>query len=313
MNKKTEKVKELYEAFPYPNFKNKLKAHYLDLDIISKRFKGKSIKYLDVGCGTGNGTIGMAVRNPSWDVHGIDLSNESIKIARSNAKKFHSKVSFTSNNILENNNFDFRFDLITSFGTIHHCTDPKKAICNMGDLLKKDGLMVIHLYGKEQDRIKFDIREVIDLFNEDLKDYENRFRIYLEVNKYFKNGIMDLSLNDLIKILRSNIKKIKYRINKIQPVPKWSKKYNRPDNIWIDHFCHPCEHTFDIKDVQELFNSTGLKVINMLNLSDDSIIPSNLKVQYEKLDQWKKWRIKELLMKSKKSILLIAEKQDKYE
>lgn len=83
------------------------------LNIISEiLFRGDEC-ILDIGCGSGNITKGLAEKVPNGNVIGIDPSSEMIQQATDDYLKTPN-LSFQLNNA-ENFKFDKKFDLITSF------------------------------------------------------------------------------------------------------------------------------------------------------------------------------------------------------
>ena len=64
-----------------------------ECDFLEKEFNfDKSIRILDIGCGTGRHCIEMAKRG--YDVTGIDLSEAQLRKAKSKAKEEHLKIEF---------------------------------------------------------------------------------------------------------------------------------------------------------------------------------------------------------------------------
>jgi 2-polyprenyl-3-methyl-5-hydroxy-6-metoxy-1,4-benzoquinol methylase len=169
MKKTTEIVKKLYEEFPYPNrnilSKEKL-IHYSDWieklienkeeKNIQKNFsfwKGK--KVLDSGCGTGEASVSIALKDAQ--VYGIDLSESSIAKAKILAQKMNveKNATFQVQDILQipNNQIYFKqnekkFDVVMALGSLHHTADARKAFEIISKMVKSDGLIVFGLYNK---------------------------------------------------------------------------------------------------------------------------------------------------------------------
>jgi len=112
--------------------------------------KWSNKKVLEIGCGIGTDAISF-LQNGA-DYYGIDISDESIKIA----KKRLSLYNYDSNRLFcinAENLLDLfeqeSFDLIYSFGVIHHMSDPIVVIDIIHKLLKKDAIFKLMLYSKE--------------------------------------------------------------------------------------------------------------------------------------------------------------------
>jgi ubiquinone/menaquinone biosynthesis C-methylase UbiE len=109
----------------------------------------KGMAVMDVGCGSGAITKGIAERvGPNGKVVGVDASNELISLARKNFSTIRN-LSFQQADILrfETNQ---RFDLITAARTMQWMNEPKRALVKMKSLLKKGGCISILDYNHEK-------------------------------------------------------------------------------------------------------------------------------------------------------------------
>ncbi len=141
-------VQQQYEDFPYPRwnaFEPLLKNEEIEAPL-----KGREIKVLIAGCGTGREAIELAAALPQADVLAIDLSRVSLAYAQAKAEHFGiENVTFKHADILELGVLEERFDYITSSGVLHHMKDPKAGWSVLNGLLKPDGLMRIALYSEQ--------------------------------------------------------------------------------------------------------------------------------------------------------------------
>lgn len=110
--------------------------------------KGKT--FLDIGSGSGLFSI-AAAKIGAVKVTGIDISKESVDISVQNKKIFlpNSKVRFLHKSIFDEDisRFD-KFDIVYSWGVLHHTGDMFRAIDISRGLVEKDGLFVIAIYNK---------------------------------------------------------------------------------------------------------------------------------------------------------------------
>lgn len=93
-----------------------------------KKWKGK--KVLEIGCGIGTDTMNFA--RAGAEVTAVDLSVESLKIAKHRAEIFglSDKITFYNANAEELSKTvpPQKYDLIYSFGVIHHTPHPERVI-----------------------------------------------------------------------------------------------------------------------------------------------------------------------------------------
>ena len=92
-----------------------------------ERWKGKRV--LEIGCGIGTDTMNFA--RAGADVTAVDLSEKSLEIARQRAAVFGlSNIQFYHGNAEELTSFvpGRGYDLIYSFGVIHHTPHPERVI-----------------------------------------------------------------------------------------------------------------------------------------------------------------------------------------
>lgn len=126
---------------------------------IVKIFKDHNVKkILDLGCGAGGNLVYLAKRG--FEVYGIDIAKEGIKVAKDWLKEnnFHTnlKVGNIYKKLPYNDNF---FDAVISVRVLHHARieDIRRAIKNVERVLKPNGLIFITVRKKiaKKDRLKF--------------------------------------------------------------------------------------------------------------------------------------------------------------
>ena len=71
-------------------------------------------RVLDVGTGSGCIALALKQKHPEWEITGIDISVEAIKIARENATRNHLNVSFLQTDIFSKGIENQSYDLIVS-------------------------------------------------------------------------------------------------------------------------------------------------------------------------------------------------------
>lgn len=108
--------------------------------------KWRNKKMLEIGCGIGTDATNFA-RNGA-DYHGIELSDRSLEITKKRFNVFGLEGKFANINAEDSIEMSkFReFDLVYSFGVIHHSETPSKIIKNVYDILKPGGTFKLMLY-----------------------------------------------------------------------------------------------------------------------------------------------------------------------
>lgn len=111
-----------------------------------KRWAGKRV--LELGCGIGTDTINFA--RAGAQVTAVDLSTKSLEIARQRAEVMGvaDRIQFFNANGEELSNvvpLD-EYDLVYSFGVVHHTPNPERAIAELRRYLKPGGTIKIMVY-----------------------------------------------------------------------------------------------------------------------------------------------------------------------
>lgn len=108
--------------------------------------KGK--KVLEIGCGLGVCSINFA--KAGAEVTAIDLSQKSIDIAKKNAEAVGvgDKINFFQGNAEELSSWlpKEKYDIVFSFGVIHHSPHPEKIIQEVKKYMKPKGIFKVMVY-----------------------------------------------------------------------------------------------------------------------------------------------------------------------
>jgi 2-polyprenyl-3-methyl-5-hydroxy-6-metoxy-1,4-benzoquinol methylase len=96
----------------------------------------------DVACGTGWSTIALARAYPQAEVHGLDLDEASIALARENAAQQGMEIPFEVRDAADPG-LAGRYDLVTCFEAVHDMARPVESLSGMRSLLADGGVVLI--------------------------------------------------------------------------------------------------------------------------------------------------------------------------
>ena len=144
-------VVAMYERHPFPAYTDKfrkaseemvLKMRLLGMDEAEYTHK----RILDCGCGTGEFTCWYAARDN--EMTAIDLSGPSIEHAKAYAAGYdlQDRITFRQHSVLDMDFPDASFDLVYSYGVLHHTPDPYRGFQNMVRVCKPDGVVILSVY-----------------------------------------------------------------------------------------------------------------------------------------------------------------------
>ncbi len=111
------------------------------------RWAGKRV--LEIGCGIGTDTMNFA--RAGAQVTAVDLSERSLEIARQRAKVYgYSNINFIQANVehLATEIPVEPYDLVYSFGVIHHTPNPRVALGQMRRFLARNGTLKLMVYNR---------------------------------------------------------------------------------------------------------------------------------------------------------------------
>ena len=110
---------------------------------IRKRFN-KNVSLLDVGCGAGLLTNALATEGHS--VTGIDLSEQSLEIAKT--KDATKKVQYLKANAYDLPFPTASFDVVSAMDILEHVENPNRLIEEASRVLKKGGIFFFHTFNR---------------------------------------------------------------------------------------------------------------------------------------------------------------------
>ncbi|HAJ60439.1 MAG TPA: SAM-dependent methyltransferase [Cyanobacteria bacterium UBA8543] len=159
----TEKIRQQYDSGLYPivplekspksdrvwlYIHNLLTPYYLRSKKVKK---ATEIDILDAGCGNGYTSLLLAEANPMAKIVGIDISEESIKLAKQRLQQHGFKNVEFHNLPIENiSNLGRKFDYINCDEVLYLLNDPVAGLRAMHSVLKPDGIIRTNLHSSLQ-------------------------------------------------------------------------------------------------------------------------------------------------------------------
>ncbi|MGQ9836767.1 MAG: class I SAM-dependent methyltransferase [Cyanobacteriota bacterium] len=249
-------VQAQYEAFPYPPVPydqpftgfSGLGSYTLAQYARTRTLKEPTgARFLVVGCGTGWEVHGIAASNPGYAaVVGIDISRPSLEIANRRLKYHGLKnCSVQYGDLLDPSTWpEGSFDMISSYGVIHHTADPVKALGNLVSRLAPDGVIALMLYNRSGRWHLYRIRKALELLGITPPATPEKIAFVRQL----LNGASPNSL--LAMHAQSN------------------KDYYLQDENIVDNFFHVNDIPFDIGEIPGFVAQVGLEFIDVAPYRD---------------------------------------------
>ena len=106
-------------------------------------------KVLEIGCGMA--TAGINFARYGADYTGVELSKESLELAKKRFEVYNQRGNFYEGNSEDLSDFVplDKYHLIYSWGVIHHTPHPEKVIKQISKYLSKDGVFKLMIYSSD--------------------------------------------------------------------------------------------------------------------------------------------------------------------
>jgi 2-polyprenyl-3-methyl-5-hydroxy-6-metoxy-1,4-benzoquinol methylase len=248
-----EKLRQQFDNTPYPrvpletfpNDPNRLYIHNLVTAYYQRNQKVISTRdrvILDAGCGTGYKSLELAVANPGAKVVGIDLSEESVKLARQRIE-FHNveNVEFYAMPLEELPSLGMEFDYINNDEVLYLLPDPIVGLKAMQSVLKPDGIIRTNFHSSLQRAV------------------------YLRSQKFFKSvGLMEgTSPESDVELVRQTMQNLKDHV--FIKSTAWSPLFETDDERLLANHLLQGDKGWTIPEFFEALNAAKLEFISMLD------------------------------------------------
>lgn len=171
-----EKIRQQFDNAPYPRIsletspKNNYQTLYLHNLVTAYYIRNQKVietegkVILDAGCGSGYKSLILAEANPGAKIVGIDLSEESVKLARKRLQ-YHGfeNIEFHALSIEDLPSLNQQFDYINCDEVLYLLPDPVVGLKAMKSVLKPDGIIRTNLHSSLQRSSYFAVQKVFKI------------------------------------------------------------------------------------------------------------------------------------------------------
>ncbi|MFB2898131.1 class I SAM-dependent methyltransferase [Aerosakkonemataceae cyanobacterium BLCC-F50] len=248
-----ERTRQQFDAAPYPRIPldqypndrkylsiyNLVTSYYLRNQRLIET-EGKVI--LDAGCGSGFISLALAVANPGAKVVGIDLSEQSVNLAKKRLNYHGFKnVEFYPLSIYDLPKLGREFDYINCDDTLYLLPDAIAGLEAMKSVLKPEGIIRANLH-----------------------NYRTRFQ-FLTSQKLFKlMGLMDGTPGD------SEIEQVRATMNALKDdvllkVNTWKTQYENNPEWYLANYLLQGDRGYTIPEMFAALKAADLEFISMVN------------------------------------------------
>ncbi len=174
-------VLSMYLAHPYPQWSKEERKGRLAFEICRYKFLGldefmPGARFLEVGCGTGMRSMLVAQHYGVKEFVGLDHSSASLEVAkRVAAEDNYDRFTPVEGDLFNIPYPDGAFDVVVSWGVLHHTHDPFGGLREMVRVCRPGGFVALFLYNSWNDwRHNMQKDKVSKLAGE---DFEKRFEV----------------------------------------------------------------------------------------------------------------------------------------
>lgn len=162
-----EDVAKLYEEHPYPNHGvvSSVVARMLEPTVreVQAQRGRRRVRIVDVGCGTGEQTLGMARAFPEAEVSGVDFNAASVDRAGEFAAKYGLRVPFQTGDLLGTMPDLGDPDILVMIGVLGHLSDRVAALQRLAEVTRPGTMMLAMLYGSFGHAERLRVREALEI------------------------------------------------------------------------------------------------------------------------------------------------------
>jgi SAM-dependent methyltransferase len=270
----TWKIGRFYEKYHFPGQRPIdqdglifMRRFSRSVESCSKENKGKHLRVLDAGCGTGNTSIALAQQFKEINFTGLDNSRMSLAHGKQAARREGVRnLQFRKWNLMYPLPYKVPFDIILCLGVLHHTADMKCVLANLSASLKAKGDLYLWVYGKHgryRHSLNVELLRMLLAVPPQPKDPINLARAYAFTTDHGS------PLNDLLGKVKDDV----------------SFRKTLEDPVWIaDQFLNPHESLLNMKDLIALGHVAGLELYQLLGIKED------VSTYFESVDLYQRYK-----------------------
>lgn len=267
-----EKIRQQYETAPFPRVplnyspkgdysfiysQNLVTPYYLRNQRVINT-QGKII--LDAGCGSGYKSLGLAEANPGAKIIGIDISEESIKLAQQRLE-YHgfNNAEFYAIAIEDLPSLGIQFDYINTDEVLYLLPDPIVGLRTMQSVLKPEGIIRANLHSSRQRTYYYRAQQVFKMM-----------------------GLMEENPQQMeIELVRETMKALKEQV--MLKTFTWKPIFETDDQRVLMNYLLQGDKGYTIREMFAILKAADLELIDMVQWRQWQLIdlfnePDNLPV-----------------------------------
>jgi SAM-dependent methyltransferase len=256
----------LYTELPYPADGVLRTAHARILRAGLKRhaphlLDRKRLRIVDVGCGTGECTVGLARIFPEAEIFGADINPASLELAQSLAHRVGSTARFVQVDITRNlaerlaEESPGPFDVVCSLGVLHHLAAPRAGFSAVRQVIRPDGFFYCFVYSHYGRREEMAIKSLLTEMLPEGASWKDR-----------ADALGRLRLTNLHSFFNS-FRRVGHRIKfgpPLLPLELLRAVLNRNRLVHeSDTYSNPCETLYRFGELRSLLADTGWEFLTL--------------------------------------------------
>jgi len=292
MDDVTQRVRSMYERYPYPtkprgvisDMHPRLLVSYLEGPL-----PARPLRVLDAGCGTGSASLGTAMCNPDVQVTAGDMNRSALEQVRSEAAELGLRnLDVREADLMTGQGLtvpEGGFDVIFCSGVLHHLSDPARGLEFLVRALAPRGVLRLMVYGTLGRHGLYRFVEALDALHPDRLQLEERLRLGRKLLPYLPED---------------------------SPVrlPPWQDIHEVDDVEFVDRYLNLNDRSYLVADLLDLAEGAGLRFLRwyeprhwtLSGYCDDP----ELLARFEDLPRRRQWALLERLTQRPQLDLLLC-------